>query len=483
MKRLAPETFFGRILSAILLVAILAIALLWFWFDLRFYQSLDTEAENRLINMARHLGSRIEADKAENSPDNAEVLKLLWQFEENGGWLQNLYWLDVSADKPRFIASFSAQNPLEVSILPPGPEEIEDLVFANINELEKGRPVFPDPFAPAASRRFKIVLFPLLDQFNMLETVIGIEADLEYLHVYASLREFLLEILLGGFLLSCLVALIVAGNFSKKIAFLLQELKKIENGHIPDAADLRIRELNLIHQGLLNMAEEISKKDKHLKQVFDRKLEELAFTGGSIAHEVRNPLSAIELHFALLKRKLQAPVASAPEITEVEEQLQHLRRLIESFLGYSRRVRPQLQEIELTPFFTAKISSLATVYPNLKVALRIDTDARINFDQTMLQQICDNLCSNAAASAEHIINMHISFVREESAWKLVFKNDGPPIPDDLLPRLFTPFAGARPNGNGMGLALTRKLVEAHGGEICCENCENGVIFVIEVPFS
>ena len=482
-RMLIPRTIFGRIFSGIFLVALVALAMFWHWFNQRFYSALDTEADNRLRNMAQTISEQIIAPEGDVDESAAiDVFRSLWQFEEKGGWLQNLYWLDVSQTEPRFIASFSARNESRISLLPPSPEEIEDLVFANINDLEKGLVVSPDPFGDKAARRFKIILFPVLDQYQLLESVIGIEADLQYLRLAESLRDFFSEILVVSFLASFLVALIIAGNISKKTGFLLEQLKLIEKDQIPAAQDLNLVEFDLIHQGLIDMANEIAQKDRNLKEFFARKLEELSFTGGAVAHEIRNPLSAIEMHFGLLKRKLQRANAGAEnEFKEIEEQLQHLRRLVESFLSYSRRVQPEKQQIDLKDFIERIIESHRGLWSCLVFDLNINDEALISFDRTMLQQICENILNNAAAAADgESLSMSVSFIRTHWSWKLIFANNGPKIPDELLERLFTPFASARPGGNGIGLALVRKLVEAHNGEIICRNIEKGVAFEIEV---
>jgi len=480
VRRLIPTTIFGRIFVAIFFVALLAVALFWFWFNQRFYDSLDREAEMRLQSMARTLAEKLQtSDIDEPGANKLAILDSLWEFEKNGAWLQNLYWLDVSHDVPRFIASYSAQNPDKVSILPPTPEEIEDLVYANINELEKGVVVMPDPFSAADSRRYKIVLFPLLDQMQMLESVIGIEADQEYLQLAASMRRFFMEMLAVSLFLSLIVAFIIASNISMKTSFLLAELKSIENDAIPQSADLHLREFNQIHAAMISMAKEIMRKDEHLKEVFNRKLEELAFTGAAVAHEIRNPLSAIEMHFGLLRRKLQKSDLAGSETTEIAEQLLHLRKLVESFLNYSRRVVPERERIDLNVFFDQFLKLRNGLWPSLECITDFEEPAVILFDRTMFQQICENIFANAFAAAEEI-TLKIGFTRSERGWSLNFANDGPQIPLEILEKLFTPFITAKPGGNGIGLALVRKLVEANGGEIVCRNEPGGVVFTLEV---
>jgi len=187
------------------------------------------------------------------------------------------------------------------------------------------------------------------------------------------------------------------------------------------------------------------------------------------------------MHFGLLKRRLQnLENASCGEVEEISTQLVHLRLFLESFLNYSRLVQPQKEEIRLADFLRQFIDSRKDLWTSLEMQLQVDPEAVILFDRTMLQQACDNIIGNAAALAIPLC-MQIRFKKSEESWKLSFVNNGPLIDEELLARLFTPFATARPGGNGIGLAMTRKLVEAHSGEISCRNLENGVVFEIEVP--
>ncbi len=357
------------------------------------------------------------------------------------------------------------------------------MVFSCINELESGQVVMPDPFAFGPSRRFKIALFPILDEDSMLESVIGIEADMKYLQLTDQLNSFFFEILVMSFLACLLIAYIFARGLSSRLRILTNSLKEIEKKNIPEMRDLKIEELDVLYQGLIDLAKEIRRKDLHLQQLFSRKLEELAFTGGAIAHEIRNPLSAIEMHFGLLKKKLhKSKLAQDESLTEITQQLELLRNLINNFLCYSRQVKPKKQLINLHNAVEEISEWRMRVQKNLICHIKIPEDFEIYFDQAMLQQICENLLNNAAdAAKEKDVNVEITGEMIDGICRLSFTNDGPAIPEQIFTRLFTPFVSEKAEGNGIGLALVRKLTEAHNGDIYCRNKPAQVSFVLEVP--
>jgi signal transduction histidine kinase len=493
IKYLNLFTIPGRVFWGVFLIILSVLSLFWFWFYHRVYSSLDREAENRLVKMTRAMAAELDTDNNQSSgfleaeqrfEAGARVLKKLWRFENSRNWIQNLYWLDVSGKKPEFIASFSAECKTNTALLPPTAEEAEDMVFAYINELEKGRVVLPDPFSFGASRRFKIALFPMLDSDLMLESVVGIEADMQYLGLFDQLNNFIGEMLIFSLIFSLVTALLVARSSSKKTELLLSRLKQIEKGSIPHFDNLGLEELNCLQKGIIDLAQANLEKDVHLRALFARKLDELAFTGGALAHEIRNPLSAIEMHFGLLHRRLKKEnLSEGNEVNEIYEQLKQLRLLVESFLNYTRKVEPQKEIIDLESFFDSIIKTKTSVNKNLVWEYQSEEKIKINFDKAMLLQICENLVNNAVeAGKKNSVRIKTKACVKSEMCQIQFINNGPLIPESILKQLFTPFVSSKPQGNGIGLALIRKLVEAHNGEIYCENLDDAVAFYLEVPF-
>ncbi len=468
------------------MVAVLVVALIWGWFYQRFYQSLDREADQSLRRIADGLRMNIsEADDSEDRHDRA--MQSFWQLEKSGGLLQNLYLLDMYAEPPAFIASYSLPGNRVSVMLPPTAEEAEDLVLDYINELDRGEMVFPDPYSYGVSRRFKIVLCPVLDELGMLESVIGIEADMEYLKLVSDFRRLLAETMLVALLLSLFVAWLLARSFSRKIDCLNQSLEAVEHEQCPAHQPMGVNELDLLGRGIEKLAQEIARQRQQVQRLYEQKLDELAFTGGAIAHEIRNPLSAVEMHFGLLKRQLDGLAgaqaeAAATAVSEIGDQLAHLRTLIENYLTYSRKVLPKSQRVDLKEFFDRLLASRRSVLADFGCEIDFGSVTHAWFDPTLLQQVFENLINNSVqAAAGRQAQIRIAIVQHGSQLTIRFADDGPGIPADLCEKLFTPFVSGRAGGNGFGLALIRKLVEAHGGEISYIGEESGgAVFLIEV---
>ena len=482
-----PRSFFGRLFLTVLTVALLVIGLIWGWLYQRFYQSLNREADVRLRRIAENLVDSISAS-SDREDQRFKALQSFWQLEKTGGLLQNLYLLDMSAESPVFIASYSLPGERASQMLPPTADEAEELALEYINELDRGEMVFPDPYAYGVSRRFKIVLCPILDEFGMLESVVGIEADMEYLNLVSEFRQLLAETMLAAMALSFFTALLLARSFTGKIAQLNMSLKSVEQGQNPQHLQLGVNELDLLSGGIELLAQELEQQRQQVNRLYEQKLDELAFTGGAIAHEIRNPLSAIEMHFGLLKRQLAGlsgaqAEAAATAMREISEQLSHLRTLLENYLTYSRKVQPKVACVALKDFFERLIASKKAVLPNFNSEIRLNGVEQAWFDQTLMQQVFENLVNNSVQAVDNRpAEISIRAEQHGTRLKIWFSDKGPGIAASLREQLFTPFVSGRTGGNGFGLALIRKLVEAHGGEISYIGGETGgAAFLIEVP--
>ncbi len=487
-RRLIPATLAARFFWGIAAASLISAVAIWSWLYSRFYDTLDREASFRMKQMADAVLSEVSQVRlSDNYNDQRhELLSRFWQFEKSAGLVQNLYWLDLTGDRPVFIASFSQTLGVGSFLQPPASEDIEDLVYDYINDLDRGEMVFPDPYAYGVERRFKIVLCPVLDANGLLESVVGIEADMEYLKLAGEFRNILAEGVGLAVLISLLISFLLAGNLSAKITIFGRNVDLISKGHKPEDLHLTIKELDELYQAFVKMAADLEQQRAHVKQVFSRKLDELAFTGGAIAHEIRNPLSAIEMHFGLLKRSLNRDAAEQDcqvPVEEIDQQLHHLRRLLTTFLNYSRKVLPQSEMVNLHEFLSRVINARRQVLGDFAVEIVAGNDVCAGFDPVMLQQVIENLVNNSfrAAGDKHL-KITISAALSDCMLQIKIADNGPGIAAQMREQLFTPFASGNLDGNGFGLALCRKLVEAHGGEIYHqENSDSGAVFVIEVP--
>jgi two-component system sensor histidine kinase PilS (NtrC family) len=204
-----------------------------------------------------------------------------------------------------------------------------------------------------------------------------------------------------------------------------------------------------------------------------RALEQLS---ASVAHEIRNPITAAK---SLVQQIAEDP--ACPENAEYARvaaaELDRVERAVSHLLRYAREEPVTLGDVEVEPLID---SALESVRDRLKTqAVRIERDASgagwLYADADKLRRVLVNLIENALDALDESsfpdpcirISTGTSLAGNE-VWIRVADN-GPGIEPDSLPKVFDPFHTGKPGGTGIGLAITRKLVEAHGGHIEVES--------------
>jgi CheY-like chemotaxis protein/two-component sensor histidine kinase len=197
-----------------------------------------------------------------------------------------------------------------------------------------------------------------------------------------------------------------------------------------------------------------------------------------LAHELRNPLAPIRTAVQVLHVKGSPAPDARSSRAVIDRQVQHLTRLVDDLLDISRITRNKLvlrrSPIELTEVITAAVESSRPLIEQSGHALTVSLAPEpvfIDGDAVRLTQVFQNLLNNAAKYTERGGRMSLVAERHGDGVVVRVKDTGVGIPPDTLPRLFEMFYQAdrslerAQSGLGVGLALVRRLVEAHGGRV------------------
>lgn len=214
--------------------------------------------------------------------------------------------------------------------------------------------------------------------------------------------------------------------------------------------------------------------------------ERLAITAsmvGSLAHELRNPLSAAKGLLQLSGRKRDPEKASYYNDLILRE-LDRVTRLLNEFLLLGR-VGNQNEEV-LNP--GAVISELfpilegETIGTSVEIIIKLSEVPRIYFDQGQLTQVLLNLIRNAVEATGSQGQVTIMLRQEGEQVLLEVQDEGPGISTAIREKLFQPFFTTKERGTGLGLAVTQAIIHSHGGEISVRNAESGgAIFSVLIP--
>lgn len=200
-----------------------------------------------------------------------------------------------------------------------------------------------------------------------------------------------------------------------------------------------------------------------------RSLEQLS---ASIAHEIRNPITAAK---SLLQQMREEP--ASPDNVEYArvaiEELDRVERSVSHLLRYARDEDLHLAEVELGSVASAALEGLLTRIGSSRARVErdLDFDTRCRGDADKLRRVIVNLVENAldALDASDVADPHVRVscgrnLAGTEVWLRV-RDNGPGIEASRLAHVFEPFHTSKASGTGLGLAITKKLVEAHGGAI------------------
>lgn len=208
-----------------------------------------------------------------------------------------------------------------------------------------------------------------------------------------------------------------------------------------------------------------------------------------LAHEIKNPLTPIQLSAERLQLKLAGKLANgdadmlARGTQTIINQVQAMKRMVDDFRDYARLPAPELQAVDLN----ALIGEVLGLYESSTAAVDAELDANLPLvlgDPTQIRQIIHNLLRNAEDALEERPEARIA-IRTELAGRcarLQIADNGPGFPPELLPRIFEPYVTTKARGTGLGLPIVKKIVEEHLGQIEISNApEGGARIDIRLP--
>ena len=249
--------------------------------------------------------------------------------------------------------------------------------------------------------------------------------------------------------------------------------------------ELRIRFLSISEnrqQGAVIFVEDWSHMQTQAHQV---KLAALGRLTANIAHEIRNPLSAISHANQLLQEEDNDPAAKRM-LQIISDNVQRVDQIIKDVLELNRRDRTNQEIIHLENFisdFYAQFSAVEKI-PSDCFKLEIsDADTLVSFDRRHLNQILWNLCKNGwrhSKNAENSLKLAVSVSAKTQVVHIEISDDGEGIPENVRSHLFEPFFTTEKSGTGLGLYIARELADANGAKLQYKTSSSGTQFIIHV---
>jgi len=215
------------------------------------------------------------------------------------------------------------------------------------------------------------------------------------------------------------------------------------------------------------------------------RLAEIGELSSMIVHEVRNPLTTVIMGLSSFKQ-LDLPERAQMRLSLALEESERLQRLLNEILMYAREPQIELVPVDLAALCSdireALVSAAVIQSHRVELTLVSNRSMIVLGDRDKLKQVFINLVTNAceASPSDADVAWHIDVTEAQATVQI--HNGGDPIPPDILPKLTQPFFTTKSSGNGLGLAITQRIVDAHGGELEIESsAEKGTTVTVSLP--
>ncbi len=210
-----------------------------------------------------------------------------------------------------------------------------------------------------------------------------------------------------------------------------------------------------------------------------------------LAHEIKNPLNAINIQMSLLEREIGSHDLSSREelsniVKVVKEEISRLNKLAKDCLSFSKSGDLKRKDEDIGQIFE-ELLSLITPHAELNgitISLKILTGCpQILVDKDKLKQAFLNIIINAIDVMTGGGDIEINVSKEDGSLNISLKDTGPGIPEEQHDKIFDLFYSTKSGGTGVGLAITKNIIHAHGGNIRFRELNKGAEFIIELPLS
>ncbi len=200
-----------------------------------------------------------------------------------------------------------------------------------------------------------------------------------------------------------------------------------------------------------------------------------------VAHEVRNPLGVIYNATTSLKRLAPGSEDAITLIDIVREECERLNHIVGDLLDFARPNKLTLHPEEISRILGEVVEAIGAS-PNMKFVVTIDDDLPLLLiDRRFMRQALLNVALNAVQAMARGGTLHMRAYAEGDAVVVEVTDEGPGIPNEDLPRIFEPFYTTKATGAGLGLAVVKRIVEDHGGQVTVMSSPVGTTFRFRLP--
>ena len=250
--------------------------------------------------------------------------------------------------------------------------------------------------------------------------------------------------------------------------------------------------------GALLMLHDIAAQEELEREIeVSRRLASIGRLTAGVGHEVKNPINAMVVHLELLRGKLAhaSDTNGAQRHVEVlASEMSRLDRVVQALADFSRPIEPQLREQDLVPIVKAVVHLVSAEAESERIRVTVQEDRpgspiTLLCDAELMRQALLNIVLNAMQAMPGGGDLHLHLASDRQSACLSVRDTGAGIAPEKLPRIFDLYFTTKPTGSGIGLAMTYRIVQLHGGiiEVKSESdpkaADRGTTFTLRMPLA
>jgi len=235
------------------------------------------------------------------------------------------------------------------------------------------------------------------------------------------------------------------------------------------------------------MAEQIKRSREEIKRA--EKMAAWREVAQKLAHEIKNPLTPIQLSAQRLRRRYRSGDREGFEelldrcVDTIIREVEGVKRLLDEFSQLARMPPPKMEPISPAEAVEAALNLFDEMPEGIKVETDLDRSVKVTGDFDQIKRAIFNLIKNAVEAMKGTGVIRISVRAEGEGAKIEISDTGPGIPDEMRDLLFVPHLSTKPGGMGLGLAIVKKSIDDHGWRIDVRDNPRGrgTSFIITIP--
>lgn len=258
----------------------------------------------------------------------------------------------------------------------------------------------------------------------------------------------------------------------------------VERAHAQEALLQTKSQLEVYSKNLERIVEERTRALKN-----SERLAAIGATAGMVGHDIRNPLQAMVSDIYLMKDEINSDCLCGNKkelidsLVGIDDNISYINKIVQDLQDYARPLNPEYSEVALSSVLVKVFENLK-VPDSIKLSIKVKDLDKTRVDPMLLQRALSNLVTNAIQAMPNGGTLEVSAHPDSDKAVVTVSDTGVGIPDEVKPKLFAPMVTTKSKGQGFGLAVTKRLIEAMDGTISFESEKGkGTRFTVELPSS